>query len=147
LCNGAPFKDWDLPIPITELRGKLLKKLGGDRQFVTVLNAIRSDGLEAVTVACELALEANAVSGDYVLNALNRFKPQPFSPKVETPDGLRLKEEPKADVARYDRLLKKLALAAHVAGTHGRHGRSLPGGRLWNVMRCWPNCARSSCTA
>jgi hypothetical protein len=77
-----------------------------------VLNAIRTDGLEAVTVACELALEANAVSGDYVLNALNRFKPQPTPPKVETPEGLRLKEEPKADMARYDRLLKHLVLAA-----------------------------------
>jgi len=112
LRNGAPFKDWNLPAPIVELRGKLLKKLGGDRQFVMVLNAIRTDGLEAVTVACELALEANAVSGDYVLNALNRFKPQPTPPKVETPEGLRLKEEPKADMARYDRLLKHLVLAA-----------------------------------
>jgi len=112
LRNGAPFKNWDLPAPVVELRDKLLKKPGGDRQFVAVLNAIRSDGLEAVTVACELALEANAVSGDYVLNALNRFKPQPAAAKIETPENLKLKEEPKADVARYDRLLKKFALAA-----------------------------------
>jgi hypothetical protein len=104
-----------LPAPIQELRGKLLKKLGGDRQFVEVLNAIRTDGLEAVSVACELALEANAVSGGYVLNALNRFKPQPSSSKIETPESLKLKEEPKADVARYDRLLKKCALAALIA--------------------------------
>lgn len=46
-----------------------------------VLNAIRTHGLEAVPVACELALEANAVSGDYVLNAPNRFTPQPTPPK------------------------------------------------------------------
>ena len=30
----------------------------GDRQFVTVLNVIRADGLEAASVARELALEA-----------------------------------------------------------------------------------------
>ena len=52
------------------------------------------------------------MSGGYVLNALNRFKPQPSPSKIETPESLKLKEEPKADVARYDLLLKKFALAA-----------------------------------
>ncbi len=112
LRNGAPFKDWPLPAAILELRDRVLKKLGGDRQFVLVLNAIRSDGLEAVTVACELALEAGTPTADYVLNALNRLKPQPTIKPVATPAELRLKEEPRADVGRYDTLLKKLALAA-----------------------------------
>ena len=35
---------------------------------------------------------------------------------VEAPARLQLKEEPKADVARYDRLLKKLAVAAIAVG-------------------------------
>jgi len=112
LRNGAPFKDWTLPWAVIELRDRLLKKSGGDRQFVTVLNAIRVDGLEAVSVACELALEAGTPTADYVLNALNRFKPQPLAIPVPTPAGLQLNEEPRADVARYDALLKKLALAA-----------------------------------
>jgi hypothetical protein len=47
-----------------------------------------------------------------VLNALNRLKPQPVVKPVATPTGLQLKEEPRADVERYDALLKKLALAA-----------------------------------
>ena len=34
---------------------------------------------------------------------------------VPTPVGLQLKEEPRADVARYDLLLKKLALVALVS--------------------------------
>jgi transposase len=114
LRNGAPFKDWALPWAIVELRDRLLKRLGGDRQFVAVLNAIRADGLEAVSVACELALEAGTPTADYVLNALNRFKPQPLITPVPTPAGLQLKEEPRADLARYDALLKKLALAALV---------------------------------
>lgn len=50
-----------------------------------------------------------------MLNALNRFKPQPSPPRIETPENLRLKEEPKAELARYDRLLKKFTLAALIA--------------------------------
>jgi transposase len=114
LRNGAPFKDWPLPWAILELRERVLNKPGGDRQFVTVLNAIRADGLEAVSVACELALEAGTPTADYVLNVLNRFKPQPVIKPVPTPAELQLKEEPRADVGRYDTLLKKLALAALV---------------------------------
>ena len=127
LRNGAPFKDWPLPAAILELRDRVLKQPGGDRQFVAVLNAIRSDGLEAVTVACELALEAGMPTADYVLNALNRFKPQPTVKPIATPAGLQLKEEPRADVGRYDALLKKLALAALITlpllvTTEAHHG-------------------------
>ena len=50
-----------------------------------------------------------------MLNALNRFKPQPPTEVVVAPLRLQLKDEPKADVARYDRLLKKLAVAAIAA--------------------------------
>ena len=115
LRNGAPFKDWPLPAAILELRDRVLRKPGGDCQFVTVLNAIRADGLEAVAVACELALEAGTPTADYVLNALNRFKPQPVIKPVPTPAELQLKEEPRADVGRYDALLKKLVLTAIIA--------------------------------
>ena len=98
------------------MKDRLCAKAGGDRQFVTILASIADDGIEAVTVACELALEAGAISDTYVLNALNRFKPQPLAEVLEAPQRLKLKEEPKADVARYDRLLmKKLALAAIAA--------------------------------
>jgi hypothetical protein len=114
LRNGAPFKNWPLPAAILEVRDRVLRKPGGDRQFVTVLNAIRGDGLEAVGVACELALEAGTPTADYVLNALNRFKPQAMIKPVPTPAELQLKEEPRADVGRYDMLLKKLALAAMI---------------------------------
>ena len=70
LRNGAPFKDWALPRALREMKDRLLRKPGGDRQFVTILATIAEDGIEAVSVACELALEANAISDDYVLNAL-----------------------------------------------------------------------------
>jgi transposase len=115
LRNGAPFKDWALPPALQQMRERLCAKVGGDRQFVTILAAIAEDGIEAVSVACELALEANAISDSYVLNALNRFKPQPAVQIIAAPQRLQLKEEPQANVARYDRLLKKLALAAIAA--------------------------------
>ena len=115
LRNGAPFKGWALPPALDEMKDRLCAKAGGDRQFVTILASIAEDGIEAVSVACELALEANAISDSYVLNALNRFKPLPAAEVVEAPQRLKLKEEPKADVARYDQLLKKLAMAAIAA--------------------------------
>jgi transposase len=115
LRNGAPFKDWALPPALREMKERLCAKVGGDRQFVTILASIAEDGIEAVTVACELALEANAISDSYVLNALNRFKLQPPAEIIVAPKRLQLKEEPKANVARYDLLLKKLALAAIAA--------------------------------
>jgi transposase len=62
LRNGAPFKDWALPRPLGEMRRRLCAKPGGDRQFVNILATIAEDGIEAVSVACELALEANAIS-------------------------------------------------------------------------------------
>ena len=105
LRNGAPFADWDLPAPIKTIQARLMKLSGGDRQFVQILAAIPVDGFEAVTVACALAIEAGVISADYVLNTLNRLKASPAAVAIETPDGLRLKEEPKADVGRYDQLL------------------------------------------
>jgi hypothetical protein len=57
----------------------------------------------------------NAIRDGYVLNALNRFKPQPCVEVIDTPKRLKLKDEPKANVARYDALLKKLAVAAIAA--------------------------------
>jgi hypothetical protein len=115
LRNGSPFKGWALPQALLEMKDRLLRKPGGDRQFVTILASIAEEGVEAVSVACELALEANAISDGYVLNALNRFKPQPPTDVLETPQRLKLKDEPKANVARYDALLKKLAVAAIAA--------------------------------
>jgi transposase len=115
LRNGAPFKDWALLPALREMKDRLCAKVGGDRQFVTILASIAEDGIEAVNVACELALEANAISDSYVLNALNRFKPEPPVEVIAAPTRLQLKEEPKANVARYDVLLKKLAMAAIAA--------------------------------
>jgi hypothetical protein len=54
--NGAPFKDWDLPPALTQVRAKLKQHADGDRQFVKVLGAVLDHGLAAVEAACAEAL-------------------------------------------------------------------------------------------
>lgn len=112
LRNGAPFRHWDLPAPLAQMRSKLARMPGGDRQFVEILAAVAAEGIEAVAVACELALEAGVASSDYVLNAVHRLKAPQRSGEVATPETLKLKDEPRADLARYDKLLGKLVLIA-----------------------------------
>ena len=105
LRNGAPFVDWDLPLPIKKVQDRITRLANGDRQFVSILAAIPYEGIEAVSIACELALEANVLSADYILNALSRLKPQARVEPIPTPEGLKLATEPQADTERYDQLL------------------------------------------
>lgn len=94
------------------LQQRLAKVAGGDRQFVEILAAVATDGQETVAVACELALDAGVASSDYVLNAVSRLRAPPRAAAVATPETLKLKEEPQADLHRYDALLGKLVLVA-----------------------------------
>jgi hypothetical protein len=106
LRNGAPFKDWDLPPALAQVRAKLKSHADGDRQFVKVLGAVLDHGLTAVEAACAEALEAGIASGDVILTVLaRRLQPAP-PPSITTPDALRLKIEPVADCSRYDRIRK-----------------------------------------
>jgi hypothetical protein len=105
LRNGAPFVDWDLPVPIKKVQDRITRLVNGERQFVSILAAIPYEGIEAVSIACDLALEANVLSADYILNALSRLKPQARVEPIPTPEGLKLGTEPKADTQRYDQLL------------------------------------------
>lgn len=114
LRNGAPFVDWELPPSIAKVQSRLTRLPGGERQFVTILSAIPIDGLEAVAVACELALEANVITSDYVLNVLSRFKPQQQVTSLKLPESLQLKDEPQANTARYDSLLKGCSVKSTV---------------------------------
>jgi len=56
LRNGAPFKDWDLPPALTQVRVKLKQHADGDRQFVKVLGAVPAilNGLAWVGIFCFL---------------------------------------------------------------------------------------------
>ena len=73
LRNGAPFLDWDLPIPIRLVRDRILKQPKGDRAFVELLMMAREVGLDALEVACELAMDSGVVSAPVVMNEMRRL--------------------------------------------------------------------------
>jgi len=104
LRNGAPFRDWVLPVALDRIRRKLAGSDDGDRQFVKILAAVLSDGLPAVEAACAQALAEGVHSADVILNILARQRdPAPPAP-IHTPAALKLRQPPVADCARYDQL-------------------------------------------
>lgn len=111
--NGAPFKDWQLPEPLIEIRQTLSKRPDGDRQFIGILSAVSIYGLEAVATACSEALATDTASRDVVLNTLCRTYDNPAASDCKTPQHLpELLAPPIADCVRYDDLLSELAYAA-----------------------------------
>jgi hypothetical protein len=104
LRNGAPFAD--LPEPLQRLRRALLRQSGGDRLMAKVLALVPGNGLEAVLVSVELALEAMPPSGrvseEHVINVLARLNAPQRPSNVST--ALQVLTPPIADTARYDRL-------------------------------------------
>jgi transposase len=108
LRNGAPFKGWVLPAAIERVRRKLAAVEDGDRQMVEILGAVLTDGLPAVEAACAAALAAGVYSSDVVINILARRRDPATAVTILTPDALRLRHEPAADCARYDRLRRAL---------------------------------------
>lgn len=106
LRNGAPFKDWNLPAPVQRLRDCLLKRPGGDREFVSILCAAQQD-LDSIVVACDLALQQKTPSAAMVLNLLHRLREALPPANVATPETLQLRTPPQADLKRYDALLSQ----------------------------------------
>jgi hypothetical protein len=86
LRNGAPFAD--LPEPLQRMRQALLHHDGGDKVMAQVLAEVPKQGLDAVLVAVELALESAPPSGrvstEHVINVLARLQAQPIPQTVET---------------------------------------------------------------
>jgi transposase len=106
LRNGAPFKDWDLPPALGQVRQLLKNHQDSDRQFVKVLASVLDHGLAAVEAACIEALAAGIANGDVILTVLARQRQPPPMPSVITPAVLQLKIEPLADCGRYDSIRK-----------------------------------------
>jgi hypothetical protein len=104
LRNGDPFRNWDLPPALAQVRRRLAGHDDGDRQFVDILTAVSEAGLDAVETACAEALSAKLCGRDVVLNVLARQREGDPPGSVATPAALTLAIEPAADCARYDRL-------------------------------------------
>jgi len=108
LRNGEPFKDWDLPQSILKVKNILVSKNGGDKQAVEVLLALRDYGVEAVEVACDLAISSNVINSQYIINSITRLKCEENAPILDVADNLKLKNPPIADCNNYDQLLGSL---------------------------------------
>ncbi len=107
LRNGAPFLD--LPEAFRQLQGILLKHPSGEREMVEVLALVLHHDEQAVLCAVELALEAGVPTKTHILNLLHRLvdaKPSQAA-AIDAPQALALRQEPKANVARYDTLRGK----------------------------------------
>ena len=106
LRNGAPFRDWELPPALLALREALGRHADGDRQFVGILGAVPTYGLEAVAAACAEALTVHAPSRAVVLTLLSRAHDAPALPACDLPAHLPiLQTPPVANCQRYDVLL------------------------------------------
>jgi hypothetical protein len=93
-----------LPAALDRVRRRLAGAEDGDRQMVNILTAVLSDGLPAVEAACAEALREGVHSADVIINILARRREQASPITIMTPTSLRLRNEPDADCARYDRL-------------------------------------------
>ena len=115
LRNGAPFMA--LPEAFRQLQQHLLKRPGGDREMVDILALVLQHDEQAVLCAVEMALAAGVPTKTHVLNLLHRLTDAKVSQisEVETPRGLALSAEPKADVERYDVLRDRIKGARHAS--------------------------------
>ncbi len=130
----------DMPDPLRQLRGLLLKREGGDRVMAKILAAVPKHGLESVLVAVELVLESGNPSVEHIENVLHRFKSTPPPANVET--HLTVSEAPIADVGRYDSLRMEMNHPAQQTGTllfHSRSGQSARTGAFAS-LRLWLRC-------
>ena len=105
LRNGAPFKQWELPESMKEVRTALESRPTGDRQFVAILSVVNRYGLKEVAQACSKALSDKTVSSDVILSILSRKHDEPPPEPVKPSQQLLLKLIPIADCYRYDILL------------------------------------------
>jgi hypothetical protein len=108
LRNGAPFAE--LPSAFRQLQDHMLRKPGGDREMVDILALVLQHDEQAVLIAVELALAEGVPTKTHVLNILHRLIDGKVigGPPLDTPQGLILRREPKANVERYDDLRNQI---------------------------------------
>jgi len=109
LRNGAPFVE--LPPAFGQLQDQMLRKPGGDREMVDILALVLHHDEQVVLASVEMALAAGVPTKTHVLNLLHRLIDGKTTnePDIDTPQALILRNEPKADVDRYDGLRAQIA--------------------------------------
>jgi hypothetical protein len=121
LRNGAPFRDWVLPAAMQKIHRRLRTVDDGDRQMVSILACVLTDGLAAVEAACREALDHGVSSAAVIINILARARDPAPGIMLSTPEALRLTHEPVADCGRYDSLRRATRHGTHAgAGIDGK---------------------------
>jgi len=105
LRDGAPFTDWALPKAIIKIKQHCLQRVHGDRDFVELLLLIQDRGIELVTAACELAVEAKTLQLSAIINLINRLTETESPARLELPKYSQLQTPPEANCRRYNQLL------------------------------------------
>lgn len=86
------------------IKDHYMKSKGGDREFVDLLLQAQEHGMDAVEMACELAVEQNTLRLPAVINLINQLVEPVIAPLTETYDYPRLTAPPQADCKRYETL-------------------------------------------
>jgi len=115
LRNGRPFLDWELPASVRKVWEVLQRYPDWDRQMSAILSMIPRYGLEAVDIACEMALEEKTVSQSVIVNFLTRLTEESQTASISVPDKLIILEEPRSDCTVYDVLLRGEPCCARVS--------------------------------
>jgi hypothetical protein len=115
LRNGRPFLEWELPVSVRKVWEALRRYPDWDRQMSAILSTVPRYGMEAVGIACEMALEEKAVSQSVILNYLTRLTEESQTSSIQVAERLRLSEEPRSDCTIYDDLLRNESCCARVS--------------------------------
>ena len=112
LRNGAPFVGWQLPQAMHRIREHYMAGKGGDREFVDLLLLAQDHGIEAVEMACELAVEQNTLRLPAIINLINHLAEPVIAPLSEAYAYPQLALPPEADCKRYETLCSDKEVAA-----------------------------------
>ena len=102
LRDGALFLERELPTSMNRIRSGYMKVKGGDRDFVELLMLVQEHGIDAVGMACDIAVEQNTLRLPAIINLINQLTEPVIEPLSEAHFYPPLQVAPKADCKRYE---------------------------------------------
>jgi len=104
LRDGAPFVEWQLPAAMNKIKDLYMDSKGGDRDFVELLMQAQQHGIEAVAMACDLAVDQKTMRLSTIINLINQLVEPVIEPLPHTHCYPQLQMIPQADCKRYELL-------------------------------------------
>ncbi len=112
LRDGAPFVKWQLPACMDKIKVLYMNVTGGDRDFVELLMMVQEYGIEAVEMACDLALEQKTTRLPMIINLINQLVERMSDPLPNADLYPQLQTPPLADCKRYEQLCNRLEVGS-----------------------------------